>query len=190
LENNNLVEKLALQVESFQEGFEILSKSSTFIEMVKNFLHLIRGNFIISGIYSFHKLTHDSKWISLSSIKIPDPLYMSYLSETRDNLIQYFEDDIVKASIILPLPDQSFLGILVGSKLDKSDFTDLDKITMQILIQVFDSAYKSFLNQRKEKTLIFELNEKVLQLNNLIETELKYQDLIKKAIYMMLRWNA
>ena len=70
-------------------------------------------------------------------------------------------------SISLPLADKSSLGILIGQKLDKSGFTDLDKITLQILLQVFDSAYKSFLNHKKEKALIFELNEKVVHLNNL-----------------------
>lgn len=55
MENNNLVEKLSLQVESFQEGFEILSKSFSFDEMIKNFIHLIRGNFIVTNIYAYHK---------------------------------------------------------------------------------------------------------------------------------------
>ncbi len=182
MENNNLVEKLALQVESFQEGFEILSKSFTFVEMVKNFLHLIRGNFIITEIYSFHKLTQESKWYSLSIAKFPDPSYMSYLGESTTTSIQYFDNEKIKVSLMLPLADQTFLGILIGSKLDKSDFSDLDKITLQILIQVFDSAYKAFLNQRKEKTLIFELNEKVLHLNNLIETGIEISRFDKKSL--------
>lgn len=182
MENNNLVEKLALQVESFQEGFEILSKSFTFVEMVKNFLHLLRGNFIITEIYSFHKLTYDSKWYSLSTTKIPDPSYMSFLGESPNTAIQYYENEKIKVSLVLPLPDKSVLGILIGTKLDKSDFTDFDKITLQILIQVFDSAYKAFLNQRNEKALIFELNEKVLHLNNLIETGIEISRFDKKSV--------
>ena len=182
MENNNLVEKLALQVESFQEGFEILSQSFTFVEMVKNFLHLIRGNFIITDIYAFQKLKPDSKWCLISTKKNPDPSYLSFFNETQQASIQYFTEQNIEVAIQLPLPDQSFLGILIGPKLDKSLFTDLDKITLQILMQVFDSAYKAFLNQRKEKTLVFELNEKVLHLNNLIDTGIEISKFNKKRI--------
>lgn len=182
MENNNLVEKLALQVESFQEGFEILSKSFTFIEMVKTFLHIIRGNFIITEIYAYHKLTYDSKWIMLTTKKVPDQAYLTFLDETKNTSINYYNNSQIEVSILLPLPDQSFLGILVGHKLDKSGFTDFDKITLQILIQVFDSAYKSFLHQRKEKSLIFELNEKIMHLNNLIDTGIELSRYDKKRI--------
>jgi hypothetical protein len=37
LENNSLVEKLSLQSESFQEGFETLTKSANLDEILKNF---------------------------------------------------------------------------------------------------------------------------------------------------------
>jgi serine phosphatase RsbU (regulator of sigma subunit) len=170
LENNNLVEKLSLQVESFQEGFEILCKSFSLDEMVKSFLHIIRGNFIATETYSFHKLNSDSTWNSLSLKNVPDTSYLSYLHDSEKPLIQYYTDQKIEVSITLPLADHSYLGILIGRKLDKSNFTDFDKITLQILLQVFDSAHKSFLNQKKEKKLIFELNEKILQLNNLIDT--------------------
>jgi hypothetical protein len=190
LDNNNLVEKLAVQVESFQEGFEILSKSLTFIEMVKSFLHIIRGNFIITEIYSFHKLTNDSKWNNISLKKIPDPSYLSYLIDSDNPSIKYFEDLQIEVSITLPLADKSYLGILIGPKFDKSKFTDLDKITLQILMQVFDSAFKSFLNRQKEKGLVFELNEKVLHLNNLIDTGIEISRYNKRRVYMILLWNA
>jgi len=182
LENNSLVEKLALQVESFQEGFEILSKSFSLVEMVKNFLHLIRGNFITTEIYAFHKLKNDSNWNIISLKKISDPSYLSFLHDSTNPSIKYFENNNIEVSITLPLSDQTFLGILIGPKLDKSKFTDLDKITLQILLQVFDSAYKSFLNQKKEKTLIFELNEKILHLNNLIDTGIDISRYNKRRI--------
>ncbi len=179
--NNNLVEKLALQVESFQEGFELLSKSFSFLEMVKNFLHIIRGNFIITEIYSFHKLANDSNWSNISLKKIPDPSYSSFLHDSENPSLKYFDDPRIEVSITLPLADKTYLGILIGPKFDKSNFTDFDKITLQILLQVFDSAYKSFLNQKKEKALIFELNERVLHLNNLIDAGIEISRYDKKS---------
>jgi len=182
LGNNNLVEKLALQVESFQEGFEILSRSFSLIEMVKNFLHIIRGNFIITEIYSFHKIQNIPTWKNILLKKIPDNTYLSYLKDSETPSIQYLEDQNIEISITLPLADKSYLGILIGPKLDKSKYTDLDKITLQILLQVFDSAYKSFLNHKKEKSLIFGLNEKVVQLNNLIDTVIEASRYDKRSV--------
>lgn len=182
MENNNLVEKLSVQVQSFQEGFEILSKSFSLVEMVKNFLHIIRGNFIITEIYAFHKIKDIPDWKNISLQKIPDQSYLSYLQDLNSPSIQYFANQKIDVSILLPLADKSYLGILIGPKLDKSPFTDLDKITLQILLQVFDSAHKSFLNHKKEKTLIFELNEKVLHLNNLIDTGIEISRYNKRRI--------
>lgn len=182
MENNNLVEKLSLQVESFQEGFEVLSKSFSFVEMVKNFLHLMRGNFMISEIYAYHKKQYDSDWNIIASQKNFDPTDLSYFEETQNLTFRYFEKQKFDVSILLPLSDQSFLGILIGPKMDKSAFSDLDKITLQILLQVFDSAHKAFLNQKKEKELIFELNEKVVQLNNLIDTVIEVSRYDKRNV--------
>ena len=182
MENNSLVEKLALQVESFQEGFEILSKSFSLVEMVKNFLHLIRGNFIVKEIYAFHKIKDIPDWKNISLQKIPDNSYLSYLLDSKNPYIQYYDNQKIDVSIVLPLADKSSLGILIGSKLDKTPFTDLDKITLQILLQVLDSAYKSFLNHKKEKALIFELNEKILHLNNLIDTGIEISRYNKRRI--------
>ena len=182
MDNNNLVEKLSLQVGSFQEGFEILCKSFSFDEMVKNFLHLMRGNFIVSEIYAYHKKQIDSEWEIVASKKKFDPSDLAYFKELNKISLQYFENQKFDASIILPLSDKSILGILIGPKLDKGEFSDMDKITLQILLQVFDSAHKSFLNQKKEKALIFGLNEKVLQLNNLIDTVIEISRFDKRDV--------
>jgi sigma-B regulation protein RsbU (phosphoserine phosphatase) len=170
LEQNSLVEKLTLQSESFQEGFEILCKSFSFDEMAKNFLHLLRGNFISAKIHLFYKATKDSDWNSIQSQEKFSDADFSLLSLNNSTPVKYLKGEKYTAVVVLPLSDYSFLGILLGGKLDGSELNDFDKITLQILLQIFDSSHKSFINQRNEKKLIFELNEKVLQLNNLIDT--------------------
>ncbi len=90
MENNNLVEKLSLQVGSFQEGFEILCKSFSFDEMVKNFLHLMRGNFIVSVIFAYHKKQSDSDWKSIVSKKKGDPSDLSYFKRIIETFYSVF----------------------------------------------------------------------------------------------------
>jgi len=170
LEHNSLVEKLALQSESFQEGFEILTKSNSFEELTKNFWHILRGNFIITNILLFHKTVKDSEWESIVTGEDHSVSDVSLLNQNDQLIVKYIDHDKFIAVIVLPLADSSSLGILIGKKPDNSGLNDFDKITLQILLQVFSSAHTIFLNEKKERKLIFELNEKVLQLNNLIDT--------------------
>ncbi len=165
-----MVEKLSLQSQSFQEGFKILTKSNNLNEIVKNFRHLLRANFIITNIHLLHKKSFKSEWQSIVPEEKTDKMLMPLLEhESNQTLIKYDYSNF-NAVLVLPLTDSSYLGILLGDKLDRSEFTDFDKITLQILLQVFSSAYESFLNQKKEKKLIFDLNEKIMQLNSLIDS--------------------
>jgi phosphoserine phosphatase RsbU/P len=182
LKNNNLVEKLSLQAESFQEGFEILSKSVSLVEMIENFHHLLRGNFLISDVFIYHKIRTDFKWNSVIPKNKLDQVDLEYIDDLNGFAIKSFENKKYDVSIFLPLADQSFLGILMGHKMDKSEFNDLDKITLQILLQVFDAAYRTFLNQKRVKSLMFDLNEKVVQLNNLIDTVIEVSRYDKRSI--------
>jgi serine phosphatase RsbU (regulator of sigma subunit) len=165
----NIVEKLALQVDSFQEGFEILSESKSINEMGKQFATLLRGNFLITDVNLFYKKVSDSNWKKMYGKKEKNSECLVTSSSSRMQ-IEYDLNEDVKACANLPLVDNSVFGITVGAKLDKSDFTEFDKITLQIFLQLLDNAYQSFLNRQKEKKLIFELNQRVLQLNNLIDT--------------------
>ncbi|UCH66265.1 MAG: SpoIIE family protein phosphatase, partial [Ignavibacterium sp.] len=165
----NIVDKLALQVDSFQEGFEILSKSKSIEEMGKQFATLLRGNFLVSDINIFHKKVSDSEWKIIHGINKEKSENFESIDEDKLQ-INYNGNSGNSVCIIKPLIDNSIIGITVGAKLDKTGFTEFDKISLQIFIQLLDNAYQSFLTQKKEKNLIFELNQRVLQLNNLIDT--------------------
>jgi sigma-B regulation protein RsbU (phosphoserine phosphatase) len=182
LKQNSLVEKLSLQAESFQEGFETLIKCNSFEEIAKNFWHLLRGNFLVTNIILLHKTSINAEWKltgSKTNIKKSD---FNYLSHKNQLTIKYYKKKKFDVALVLPLSDSSYLGILLGHKLDGGVFTDFDKITLQILLQVFSSAYNYFLNQKKEKKLVFELNEKVLQLNNLIDTGIELSRFDKQNV--------
>ena len=173
MEQNHLVEKLSLQAESFQEGFETLIKCKSIKEITKNFWHLLRGNFLVTNICLLYKSSFNAEWKVVGSEAKIESIDQSLLVHKEQLMVKYFVKEKYNAVIVLPLSDSSYFGILIGEKLDGSELTDFDKITLQILLQVFSSAYNSFLNQQKEKKLIFELNEKILQLNNLIDADIE-----------------
>ena len=124
---------------------------------------------MVSDVNLFYKEVSDSTWQMMYG-KREKNIECMITNKSNRMQIEYDLNEDVKACANLPLIDNSVIGITVGAKLDKSDFTEFDKITLQIFLQLLDNAYQSFLTRQKEKNLIFELNQRVLQLNNLIDT--------------------
>ncbi len=168
MEQNVLVEKLSLQAESFHEGFQRLTQADSLAGIFRNFANLLRANLSITNLHLLHKANAGSEWKAMGSEKFEES-DRQYLGNQKQQTV-YYDEGKYYASVVLPLTDSSFLGILLGNKLYGEGLSDFDKISLQILLQVFSSAYESFLNQKKEKQFVFDLNEKILQLNNLIET--------------------
>jgi len=164
-----LTEKLSLQVESFQESFEMLSSSSSITAMSRTFEKIIRGNFLTTKTSIFFRDSEKSGWKNLVSEndlhlkkvnKIDFPTGIKVLSN----------DDSAELITVSKLNDSSALALVMGSKFGGEKYSDIDKVTLQIFIQLFDNAYQSFLLRKKEKQLIFSLNNSVAQLNSLIDT--------------------
>jgi phosphoserine phosphatase RsbU/P len=169
-DNNNISEKLPLQEESFRQTFDKLLKAQNLKELTLNFADLLRDIFIIREINIFHKASIAASWDILfaeDNVTKPD---LHLLENNRIYNINYYNNQDYSASVVLPLQDSTKLGMILGNKVNGNTFTDYDKITLQIILQIFNSAYSSIVTQRKEKELMFELNEKVFQLNHLINT--------------------
>lgn len=165
-----LLDKLFLQLESFQEGFNILSNSKNLEEIGKNFVHLLRGNILVVDINLYYKEKKDLEWRHLFVQNKDSYDYLEYL-EISENQQIYFKDvENYKTYACLKCIDQSYFGIIIGSKVDKSEFNSYDVLTLQIFLRLLDNAYQSYIARLREKNLIFSLNQKVLQLNSLIDT--------------------
>lgn len=180
--NQFSLNKLLLQVESFEEGFITLSKSSSITGIISGFSQILRDNFIAKDVYVFQKDSGESGWINIQNENIDGNDLIKYLSANGSTRIYNYPDEKIAASVTMPMPDYSRIGIIIKSSNGDSSFTDVDKIVLRILLQVFDAAYKSFLDRKKEKKLIFDLNEKVVQLNNLVDTAIELSRFGKRNI--------
>lgn len=174
---NALLDRLSLQVNSFQEGFRILSNSRSLTDIGKNFVHLLRGNLLVSDINLFHKSSEDEEWINLYIQKVESQSYTSNLKISETLHINYAMELDYKVYSTLRCIDNSFFGIIVGRKIDNTEFNSLDAITLQIFTRLLDNAYQSHLARVREKNLIFSLNHKVLQLNSLVDTGIEISKL-------------
>lgn len=175
----HLIDKLKFQVTSFQEEFSVLSSSENLTEMGRTFHHILRGNLLLNDVSLFHKSGSDWNPVYLtgeeSKKKISDLVSVSEI-----NLQKISGSDLMLA-VSIPLIDHSHFGLIIGRKLDGSDFSDTDEILLRFFLQLLDHSYQSFLNQKKEKQFAFELNHRLSQLNNLIDTGIEISKLKNHA---------
>ncbi len=173
---NDLVGRLGVQIGSLQEGFELLAKAPNLKDLARQFFHILRGNFVTTRVALYHKADARAPWQKLQGNGTEG--FQADPSPPADSFsIQFLDNPDIRVQIVQPLIDRSYLGILLGDKLDKTGYSDLDRISLQIYAQLFDNAYQALLHRKKEKELIFSLNHRVLQLNSLIDTGIEVSKL-------------
>ncbi len=170
VEYNNILDRLTLQIKSFQESFSFLSGAGSIEELGANFHRVLRGNFFLGDVNIFFKKNESSDWKPIRIHNDNCVHCLPLLKITSNVFVEYHDENEFKVIATLPLIDGAYFGLLIGEKINKSEITELDKITLQMFMQLLDNAYQSLLNQKKEKQLIFSLNHRVVQLNSLIDT--------------------
>lgn len=164
-----ITQKLSFHVKSFQESFEILSGANSIFEMGKHFERILSGSFFTTGISIFHRVEKDLDWTSL--LNKNNDNHLKLVNSVEDGLFKINSTtDATELFTISNLVDSSLVGIVLGKRFDGNPYTEIDKITFQIFLQLFDNAYQALLSLRKEKKLIFSLNNRVSQLYSLIDT--------------------
>lgn len=167
---DTILEKLSFQVKSLQESFNILAVSNNLNDFGKSFGHILRGNLLIVDVNLFYKPGVADEWQPIYVHNEASLKFLDRLQSDEELFIESAPDTPFNLLITLPLADGTYLGLILGNKFDKTSLTELDKITLQLFIQLLGNAYQAFIQNQKEKQLNFSLNHRVLQLNSLIDT--------------------
>ncbi|HLF13418.1 MAG TPA: PP2C family protein-serine/threonine phosphatase, partial [Bacteroidota bacterium] len=72
--------------------------------------------------------------------------------------------------LVQKLIDGSQVAVIITTKTGGAGFGEADAVTLRVFIQFFDAAYQDMVFRKNEKTMVFSLNHRILQLNSLIET--------------------
>lgn len=166
----NIIERLGLQSDAFQESFNILSRANSLEELAKKFFHILRGNLLVVNAVIYYQQHENSEWEILFSKEKDLNLQFNEVVSRSEFRIAHIEHPEFRLSINHSLIDKASFRIFLGAKLDKSAYDEFDKIALQFFLQQLDSAYQFYISRKKEKQLIFNLNHRVLQLNSLIDT--------------------
>jgi len=185
MDSQQLIEKLSYQVDSFQEGFKILSEARTFEDLAKSFCHILRGSLMVSYVNLYYKSSENDPFLTIhEQNKTSHPNFEDYEIKTSFTLQQNDDSKILLA--FLPRHDTSCFAILCGPKLDQETSAEHERISIQLFAQLLDNAYQSLLMRKSEKDLIFTLNNRILQMNNLIDTGIELSKSENEAILLSL----
>ena len=165
---HNIIDRLSLQSDAFQESFNILSRSKDLEELAKKFFHVLRGNLLVINAIVYFKHNDKAEWKILFSKSISKSIPVA--EHDDEFVIADLDHSEFKLNINLPLIDKACFKILLGSKLNNQPYDEFDKMALQFFLQQLGSAYQFHISRKKEKQLIFSLNHRVLQLNSLIDT--------------------
>lgn len=170
---DTIIEHLRQQSGAFQDSFKILSHARNLGELAKYFFNVLHDNLQVEKAIILFKQKEKKDWQVLFLKENQDFNYHHLLNhENEFNVIQ-IDHPVFKISIYHPLSDKSAFKIFLGKKLDKSVFSELDKIILQLFLLQLGSAYQFYIARIKEKKLIFDLNHRLLQLNSLIDTSIE-----------------
>jgi len=185
MNTNDLIGRLSIQVEAFQEGFSILSESKSLEDLGKNFCHILRGILMTTFVNLYYKRSEENRFSVAHEQKVctlPDlDHYISYKN------YQIFDLDNKNLLIaILPRPDKSMFAVIVGPKLGNQKLIDHEKVSLQLFSQLLDGAYQTLLMRKAEKDLIFSLNNRILQMNSLIDTGIELSKSVNERKLLVL----
>jgi serine phosphatase RsbU (regulator of sigma subunit) len=180
MNSQQLIDKLSFQVNSFHEGFKILSGSRTLTDLAKSFCHILRGSLTVSFVNLYYKSPEESTFSTIhEQNKKLQPDLENYGKEKSYTIHKL--NDCESLMAVLPRYDKSYFAILCGPKLDEVESEDYTRISIQLFAQLLDNAYQSLIMRKAEKDLIFTLNNRILQMNNLIDTGIELSKSIDES---------
>ncbi len=168
-QKSEIFERLTFQVNAFQEGFEILSKSKTLQILGKNFCHILRGSLMVSYVNLYYKAPDLPEFTTVHEQKKSVRPDLSIY--TLEQSFKYYPQENGKSLLAyIPRKNGSGFIIQVGPGLSQQNFTEYEMISLQLFVQLLDNACQTLFLRKSEKDLIFSLNHRLLQMNNLIDT--------------------
>ncbi len=175
----NIIDRLSLQVRDLQENFNSLVNSKSLNVLGKQFCRILSGTLLTTNVNLLKKDKKGAKWKEIYLSNSDCIQSTKHLSENDFLDIKFINNAKIKIAVTVPLVDDSYFGILIGKRLDKQPYSEFDKIALQMFILLLDHTYQSFINQKREKELNFQLNHRILQLNSLIDTGIEISKLQK-----------
>ena len=155
---------------AFQQGFEILSDARTLPALANSFCSILKEQIRLTSLNLWYKPNQAAPWRKLKGEtggEKPDDVFfdtpclqgVSSISEPGHQ---------IRAT--LPVGDKACFGIDAARNPDEHAFKQEEILAFQLFLQVLSNSHQVFMSRKNEREITFSLNNRMLQLNSLVET--------------------
>ena len=150
-------------------AYQMLGKCTTLRELASRFEPVIRALLGDVRVALLHRSAATSEWMNLSNA---DPADYGSLPDGVDgeaSVVQQTGNE-QKLQTVHRLRDNSEMCLIMWRQFTGAVTPESGIVSLQLAVTIVDAAYQALLHRQHEKTLAFSLNQRLLQLNSLIET--------------------
>lgn len=177
----NQLDRLSAQIDALQEAFRKLSKAATLEDLAGRFVAVVREDCPDSLIALSHRPVPDGPWRVVAGEDAVSLAELLVLPRGQKASTVTHHGDPPRVAIVHRLVDRSHIALTVGGEAVRLDPGCVEIVTLRLFVHLFENAYQEVLHRKAEKQLVFSLNQRVLQLNSLIDTGIEVAKLDQKS---------
>ncbi len=166
----SLTGRLSALVQALQEGFGKLSRSAGVKELAAQFCGIVGRSFPGATLHILAGPGPSGPWTSFEgpgTLGIESLLRPPPGEGSRSWTAQETPETI---AVVQRLVDRSFVALVLKPGPAGIPFAPDDAVLLRVFVHLYENAHQEMLNRQKEKNLVFSLNQRLLQLNSLIDT--------------------
>ena len=166
MNGNGLAGIAAGHAETLQRELASTPRNSTVRDLCRRFLQFLRNAYPQSDVDLLYRGPGNDQWIRIDD-DTPSPMDGNG-KDTPGTSVFELVDAGLRATC--NLGDGGTISIRIGSVPPVPLFSELDLVSLRLYVSLLDVASRSLLTRQTEKSLVFSLNHRVLQLTSLIDT--------------------
>jgi serine phosphatase RsbU (regulator of sigma subunit) len=163
-----LAGRLSADIASLQEAFRKLSKAATPADLAGKFSGVLKGIFPDCSIDVVSRPRPEGDWQVMVDGGAGGLGQVRVIPASETATASMIRESPSGVSVIQQMVDRSSIGIVLRRA--SGETTDAETLSLRLFVHLFDAAYQELHYRKNEKELIFSLNQRVLQLNSLIDT--------------------
>lgn len=146
------------------------SKAVTIQELGRQFAKVVGAMFSENMIGLAYRVAEGQTWEPLIDKSGQAMEKLSAFQDHKLTGVSEIHEGAGWIAIIHKLHDKSLISLVISEGDARRQWTDFDIMTLRLFVSLFDNAYRDMLHKKTEKSFIFSLNHRILQLNSLIDT--------------------
>jgi serine phosphatase RsbU (regulator of sigma subunit) len=165
------------KIETLQQLFPSLSSSTSLHDLASRYATVLRGMFPEAEVRLYHRQMLQGAWDTLADTEGGESALLEELAHSPNRPAFAATKNPGRYGHIQRFADSAEFGLVISWPGSSGGMAEGDQQVLQLSASLVDMAYRQMHARRKEKALGFSLNQRLLQLNTLIDTGIEVSKL-------------